>query len=37
MRLAELGAVFARTPEEDEEFSMLKQKLNLTPTERCQD
>jgi integrase len=30
-RLAELGVISARTPEEDKEFSMLKQQLKLTP------
>jgi len=32
MRLSQLGATFARTPEEEAEFSMLKSELQLAPT-----
>jgi integrase len=34
VRLAELGSVFARTPEQDVEFSMLKQQLNLSHNDK---
>lgn len=34
MRIAELGSIFARTDEEEQEFSMLKQQLKLNADER---